>query len=142
MDASTTAAAALAIAIASSEQSAMEALLLERERLAMVVEDQASWMAQRHWVGTLQLQRPSAPMTWREAYQQMHGEVELAHGAMRAALQALSRGDPDLAERILQPEIGSAEEESEESEPAATIRSEEEEEEEEEDMEVDVEVEP
>ena len=143
MDASTTAAAALAIAIASSEQSAMEALLLERERLAMVVEDQASWMAQRHWVGTLQLQRPSAPMTWREAYQQMHGEVELAHGAMRAALQALSRGDPDLAERILQPEIGSAEEESEEGEPAATIRSEEEEEEEEEeDMEVDVEVEP
>ena len=43
MDASTTAAAALAIAIAASEQSAMEALLQERERLAMVVEDQASF---------------------------------------------------------------------------------------------------
>ena len=113
MDASTAAAAALAIAIAASEQSAMEALLLERERLAMVVEDQASWMAQRHWVCTLQLQRPSAPMTWREAYQQMHGEVELAHGAMRAALQAYRRGDPDLAERILQPESEEEEEDME-----------------------------
>ena len=142
MDASTTAAAALAIAIASSEQSAMEALLLERERLAMVVEDQASWMAQRHWVGTLQLQRLSQPMTWREAYERMHAEVELAHGAMRAALGAHDRGEPEVAERLLRAEIGSADE-SEESEPAATIRSEEEEEEEEEeDMEVDVEVEP
>ena len=111
MDAPSAAAAALAIAIAASEQSVMEALLLERERLAMVVEDQASWMAQRHWVGTLQLQRPSAPMTWREAYERMHAELELAHGAMRAALQAYRRGDPDLAERILQPE---SEEEAEE----------------------------
>ena len=143
MDASSTAAAALAIAIAASEQSAMEALLQERERLAMVVEDQASFMAQRHWVGTLQLQRMSPPMTWREAYEQMHGELELAHGAMRAALQAHRRGDTELAERVLQAEVGSSEEVAEESEPAATIRSEEEEEEEEEeDMEVDVEVEP
>ena len=83
-------------------------------------------------------------MTWHEAYEQMHGELELAHGAMRAALQAYRRGDAELAERMLQPEMGSSEEEeAEESEPAATIRSEEEEEEEEEeDMEVDVEVEP
>ena len=141
MDASTTAAAALAIAVAASEQSAIEALLQERERLAMIVEDQASFMAQRHWVGTLQLQRLSQPMTWHEAYEQMHGELELAHGAMRAALQAHRRGDTELAERMLQAEVGSSEEEAEESEPAATIRSEEEEEEEE-DMEVDVEVEP
>ena len=113
MDASTAAAAALAIAIAASEQSATEALLLERERLAMIVEDQASFMAQRHWVGTLQLQRLSQPMTWREAYEQMHAELELAHGAMRAALQAYRRGDAELAERMLQPE-GSSEEEAEE----------------------------
>ena len=114
MDASTTAAAALAIAVAASEQSAIEALLLERERLAMIVEDQASFMAQRHWVGTLQLQRLSQPMTWHEAYEQMHGALELAHGAMRAALQAYRRGDTELAERMLQPEMGSSEEEAEE----------------------------
>ena len=54
----------------------------------------------------------------------MHGELELAHGAMRAALQAYRRGDPELAERMLQPEMGSSEEEAAE----------------EEDLEVDVEV--
>ena len=53
MDAVTTAAAALAIVVAASEPSAMEALLLERERLAMIVEDQASFLAQRHYIGSL-----------------------------------------------------------------------------------------
>ena len=141
MDASTTAAAALAIAIAASEQSAMEALLLERERLAMVVEDQASFMAQRHWTSMIHHQQLYRPMTWRELYDQRHSEAQRAWAIMRAALGAHDRGEPEVAERLLRAEIGSADE-SEESEPAATIRSEEEEEEEEEDMEVDVEVEP
>ena len=101
----------------------------------MVVEDQASWMAQRHWVGTLQLQRLSQPMTWREAYERMHAEVELAHGAMRAALSAHDRGEPEVAERLLRAEVSSDAATSEEGE-------EEEEEEEEENMEIDVEVSP
>ena len=139
MDASTAAAAALAIAIAASEQSAMEALLLERERLAMIVEDQASFLAQRHYVGSLQLVRATT-WTWQTAYEQRHGDLGHAHAAMRVALQAHRRGDTELAERVLQAEVGSSEEEAEQSEPAATNGSEEEEEEE--DMEVDVEVEP
>ena len=141
MDASTTAAAALAIAVAASEQSAMEALLLERERLAMIVEDQASFMAQRHWVGTLQLQRLSQPMTWHEAYERRHGDLEHAHAAMRVALQAHRHGDLELAEQVLQAEVGSSEEEADASDADATNGSEEEEEEEE-NMEVDVEVSP
>ncbi len=99
MDASTTAAAALAIAVAASEQSAMDALLLERERLAMIVEDQASFLAQRHWVGTLHLQRLSQPMTWRELYEQRHRDLEHAWAAMRVALHAHRRGDTELAEQ-------------------------------------------
>ena len=137
MDASTTAAAALAIAVAASEQSAMDALLLERERLAMIVEDQASFLAQRHWVGTLQLQRLSQPMTWHEAYEQRHGDLEHAHAAMRVALQAHRRGDTELAEQVLQAEVCSSEEEA-----ASDATGGSEEEGEEEDMEVDVEVAP
>ena len=123
MDASTTAAAALAIAVAASEQSAMDALLLERERLAMIVEDQASFLAQRHWVSTLHLQQLSRPMTWRELYERRHSDLERAWAAMRAALHAHRRGDPELAEQVLQAEVSSEEEAAEE-----------------EDMEVDVEV--
>ena len=136
MDASTTAAAALAIAVAASEQSAMDALLLERERLAMIVEDQASFLAQRHWVGTLHLQRLSQPMTWRELYEQRHRDLEHAWAAMRVALQAHRRGDTELAEQVLQAEVCSSEEE------AASDATGGSEEGEEEDMEVDVEVAP
>ena len=137
MDASTTAAAALAIAVAASEQSAMDALLLERERLAMIVEDQASFLAQRHWVGTLHLQRLSQPMTWRELYEQRHRDLEHAWAAMRVALQAHRRGDTELAEQVLQAEVCSSEEEA-----ASDATGGSEEEGEEEDMEVDVEVAP
>ena len=135
MDASTTAAAALAIAIAASEQSAMEALLLERERLAMVVEDQASFMAQRHWTSMIHHQQLYRPMTWRELYEIRHSDWEHAVAAMRAALGAHDRGEPEVAERLLRSEVSSDAATSEEGE-------EEEEEEEEENMEIDVEVSP
>ena len=92
MDASTTAAAALAIVVAASEPSAMEALLLERERLAMIVEDQASFLAQRHWVGTLQVWQPR-PMTWQTAFHQRHNDMIDAHDAMRGVARALRGGD-------------------------------------------------
>ena len=136
MDASTTAAAALAIAIAASEQSAMEALLLERERLAMVVEDQASFMAQRHWTSMIHHHQLYRPMTWRELYDQRHSEAQRAWAIMRAALGAHDRGEPEVAERLLRAEVSSDAATSEEGE------EEEEEEEEEENMEVDVEVSP
>ena len=114
MDASTAAAAALAIAVAASEQSAMEALLLERERLAMIVEDQASFLAQRHWTSVLHLQQLYRPMTWRELYDLRHSDLEHAWAAMRAALRAHGRGEPELAERLLRAEVSSSEEEAEE----------------------------
>ena len=100
----------------------MDALLLERERLAMIVEDQASFLAQRHWVSTLHLQRLCRPMTWRELYDLRHSDLERAWAAMRVALRAHGRGDTELAEQVLRAEVSSEEEAEEE------------------DMEVDVEV--
>ena len=143
MDAAT-AAAVLAIVAEESQQSAMEALLREREQLAMALADRDSYLAQRHYVGSLQLVRATT-WTWQTAYEQRHGDLGHAHAAMRVALQAHRRGDPELAERVLQAEVGSSEEEAELSEPVATAgfgEEEEEEEEEEEDMEDDVEVSP
>ena len=143
MDASTTAAAALAIAVAASEPSAMEALLHERERLAMIVEDQASYLAQRHWVGSLQVPQHGRQMTWETAYRQRHNDLAEAHDAMRAAAHALRSGDNEAALSRLTAEIGdenseqSSADEDEEMESTAAG-----EEEEEEDMEEDVEVSP
>ena len=86
----------------------MQTLLQERERLAMIVEDQASYLAQRHWVGSLQVPRvPGPPMTWQAAYEHRHEDLGHAHGAMRVALQAHRHGDYELAEQVLRGEVGS-----------------------------------
>ncbi len=103
----------------------MLALLQERERLAMTIADQASYLAQRHFVGSLQVPRvPGPPMTWQAAYNQRHHDLGLAHDAMRTALRAWHQGDDDLVERVLQAEVGSDDEdvemEAEEEEAAET----------------------
>ena len=139
MDAVTTAAAALAIVVDESQQAAMQALLLERERLAMTVEDQASFLAQRHWVGTLQVWQPR-PMTWQAAFDQRHDDLLEAHAAMRQAARALRSGDAEAALMRLSAEVGNENSEDEELSANSTGGSAEEEEEEE--VENDVEVSP
>ena len=105
MDAATVA-AALAIIVDESQQAAMQALLLERERLAMTVADQASYLAQRHYVGSLQVPRSDRPMTWRTAYNQRHSDLLDAHSAMRGAARALRNGDAEAALARLEGEVG------------------------------------
>ena len=130
---------ASAAASEDSRAAATRELLLERERLAMAVADRDSFLAQRHFVGSLQVPRvPGPPMTWQAAYDQRHHDLQLAHEAMRAALRAHRRGDDERVERVLVAEVGSedeaedaemeAEEEEEqeadailEEEPASTI---------------------
>ena len=107
MDAATTA-AVLAIVADDSMDAAMLALLQERERLAMLAAHHESYLAQRHYVGSLQVPRvPGPPMTWQAAYERRHDDLGLAHDAMRTALRALQRGDSDTAEQFLTAEVGS-----------------------------------
>ena len=145
MDA-TTIAAALTLVADHSRDAAILDLLQERERLAMIVEDQASYLAQRHWVGSLQIQRLGQPMTWQAAYENRHDDLGHAHGVMREALQAHRHGNYELAEQVLQEEIGSDSETEAEEMSEANATDEEStaagEEEEEEDIEDDVEMEP
>ena len=112
-----------------SRAAAIRELLLERERLAMAVADRDSFLAQRHFVGSLQVPRvPGPPMTWQAAYDQRHHDLQLAHEAMRAALRAHRRGDDERVERVLVAEVGS-EDEAEDAEMEAEEEEEEEEEE-------------
>ena len=112
MDAATVVAAALAVVVEESRDAAMLDLLQERERLAMSVADRDNFLAQRHYVGSLQVPRvPGPPMTWHAAYDQRHHDLQLAHDAMRTALRAYRQGNDDLVERVLQAEVGSDDEE-------------------------------
>ena len=141
MDAATTA-AVLAIVAEESQQSAMEALLQERERMAMLAAHHESYLAQRHYVGSLQVPLHGRQMTWETAYRQRHNDLAEAHHAMRLAAHALRTGDADAALARLEGEVGEDPEQSSEDEEMSDADAIEEEEEEEEDMEEDVEVSP
>ena len=57
MDAPAVAAAAVAVAVLHAQAAAIEQLLRERERAAMANEDARSYIAQRHFVGSVQVPR-------------------------------------------------------------------------------------
>ena len=118
MDAPAVAAAAVAVAVQHAQAAAIEQLLRERERAAMANEDARSYIAQRHFVGSVQVPRHVIPpMTWEAAYRQRHQDLLLAHDAMRAAQRAARAGDGARVLDLLAAELGSeSEEETEEEE--------------------------
>ena len=127
MDASTPAAAVPLAQAAATE----EVLRRERERAAMANEDTRSYVAQRHFVGSVQVPQARPIMTWEALYDLRHEDMHLAHDAMRAARRFLRAGNNAAAQRVLEAELGSDEEEEEA-----------EEEEEEEEAEVELSAEP
>ena len=146
MDAATTA-AVLAIVVEESQQAAMEALLQERERLAMTAAHHESYLAQRYYVLSRQRLLPERPLTWQDAYDRRHADYLNKEDVMRDALRALQRGDVEAAERYLTAEVGSDSEADEADEEMSEADATDGEstaagEEEEGDMEEDAEVEP
>ncbi len=129
MDA-TTAAAVLAIVADESQQSAMEALLREREQLSMALADRESYLAQRHWVGSLQVPQHGGLMTWETAFTQRHNDLVEAHQIMSAAVRDLRNGDDEAALSRLTAAVGDDSEQSEDEEMSDAADEEEEEEEE------------
>ena len=108
MDASSLAAAALAVAVDESRDAALRELLLDRERAAMQAEDLRSYVAQRHFTTSLLVARAPA-MTWEAAYAQLHFDLQLVFDATRAALRALRQGDGEGAEELLAADVGDSE---------------------------------
>ena len=113
MDASSLAAAALAVAMEDSRSAAVRELTLDRERAAMANEDARSYMAQRHFVGSLQM--PNSlypPMTWREAYLVRGDDMAEASEIMRRAMMDAQRAEVVQAAQIrLQQELLAGEKE-------------------------------
>ena len=105
MDASSLAAAALAVAMDDARTSVLREVMLDRERAAMVAEDRGSFLAQRHYIGSLQLQQPYSAyperMTWRDAYWMRRDDLRRAHEVMHTSLMALRGGDAQRARDVL-----------------------------------------
>ena len=125
MDASSLAAAALAVAMDDARTSAVREVLLDRERAAMVAEDRGSFLAQRHYFGSEQVPHSSWPlMTWRDAYWMRRDDLFRAREVMRASLMALRGGDAQRARVVLTQAVDEEEEEPEEEDEVMEVEAE------------------
>ncbi len=100
MDASSVAAAALAVATEHSRDAALRQALLDRERAAMTAEDRGSFLAQRLYTGSTQVLR-AAPLTWRSAHRHVLNTSIGMRGVMAIALRAIRKGNSERAKALL-----------------------------------------
>ena len=97
MDASSLAAAALAVAMEDSRSAAVRELMLDRERAAMVAEDRGSFLIERHFVDPRQVPRNVLPrFNWEDAFNNMNA----AHDAIRASIAAIAEVRDQPAEVV------------------------------------------
>ena len=108
MDAVTLVAAAVAIAVDHSRNTALEDCLLDRERQAMRTADLESMAAQRMFTSSMQLPH-GAPDTWRTAHTRAHNEAEQMRAVMDQAARALRHGYDERASALLEAELVRAE---------------------------------
>ena len=92
-----------------ADDAALASAVLERERARMSLEALRSYMAQRHWVGSLQV--PGyRPMTWEAAYRSRHNDLLDAHSAFEQVRDLLQQNEPAAALEIALDAVGPAEE--------------------------------
>ena len=100
MDATSTVAAALAIAVNHNYAAALEQVLLDRERAAMTAEDRGSFLAQRFFTASTQV--PVMRLqTWQVAHQHLNSVVQNLRYVMMLALRALYNGNIERAQALL-----------------------------------------
>ena len=105
------------MASSGAADAALALAVLERERARMSLEDLRSWVAQRHWVGSLQVP-VGRPMTWETAYRSRHNALLDAHSLLEEVRDLLQQNQPAAALHRLLEELGSeqADEQAEEEE--------------------------
>ena len=99
------AAAALALVVDDSRDDAVRELLLERERLAMALADRDSFLAQRHFYVSDQVQRPERLITWQQYWHSWNSYHLSVMAAVRDAFRHLRDGHVRAALDILQDEV-------------------------------------
>ena len=101
MDATTTVAAALAIAVNHGHAAALHQVLLDTERAAMTAEDRGSLLAQRFWTASAQV--PVMRLqTWQAAHRHLNNVVQDLRYVMMLALRALYNGHVERAQALLE----------------------------------------
>ena len=111
------AASSAASAVAELASAAAELARERAERAEMAAAGLQSFIAQRHFVGSVQVPQAGPVMTWQAAYELRHDDLTLAHQAMRGVRRHLRAGRPRWALAMLDEELGSSDEEPADEEP-------------------------
>ncbi len=119
------------MASSGAADAALALAVLERERAGMSLEDLRSWVAQRHWVGSLQVPDVGQTMTWEMAYTSRHNALLEAHSLLEEVRDLLQQNQPAAALQRLLEEFGSeqadaseqAEEEELDNDPEQLLES-------------------
>ena len=86
--------AASSAAVAELASAAAELARERAERAEMAAADAQSFIAQRHFVGSVQVPQAGPVMTWQALYELRHDDLTLAHQAMRGVRRHLRAGRP------------------------------------------------
>ena len=100
----------------SGDDAALAAAVLELERARMRLEDVQSYMAQRHWVNSLQVPETGRRMTWESLFRMRHNDLVDAHSALEQVRDLLNQDDAQAALEVALDVVGHAAEPSEQSE--------------------------
>ena len=95
------------MASSGAADAALALAVLERERARMSLEDLRSWVAQRHFVGSLQVPEVGQTMTWEMAYTSRHNALLDAHSLLEEVRDLLQQNQPAAALQRLLEEVGS-----------------------------------
>ena len=111
------ASSAASAAVAELASAAAELARERAERAEMAAADLQDFIAQRHFVGSVQVPQTGPVMTWQAAYELRHDDLTLAHQAMRGVRRHLRAGRLRWALAMLDEELGSSDEEPADEEP-------------------------
>ena len=95
------------MASSGAADAALALAVLERERARMSLQDLHSWVAQRHFVGSLQVPDVGQTMTWEMAYTSRHNALLDAHSLLEEVRDLLQQNQPAAALQRLLEEFGS-----------------------------------
>ena len=84
----------------------------------MAAADAQSYIAQRHFVGSVQVPQAGPIMTWQALYELRHEDLHLARAALRTVRRLLQARRHAAALAVVAEELGSSDEEEEAEEEA------------------------
>ena len=103
----------------SGDDAALAAAVLELERARMRLNDVESYMAQRHWVHSLQVPETGERMTWESMFWRRHNDFIDAHEALEQIRDLLNQNNAQAALEVALDVVGHASTEPSESEQEA-----------------------